>query len=183
MFSCEVCGFFKNTFFYRTSLVTASENWILNEKFHGRSLGLNRPLQDVAQNLDDDFIMITLTSSSWHRGKISLNMLHTGGLCGVLGFTAPLILISKKFQSKYIYTLNSTFYKAVFFECLIDVGAAYKSYKTPRLVIFWLIFWTHSLSCFANGNVLSTPSRFIRQSKMNIQNFCLFVIFLRGHIN
>ena len=114
---------------------------------------------------------------------ISLNMLHTDGLCGVLGFTTPLILISKKFQSKYIYTLNSTFYKAVFFGCLIDVGAAYKSYKTPRLVIFWLIFWTHSLSCFANGNVLSTPSRFIRQSKMNIQNFCLFVIFLRGHIN
>ena len=90
VFSCEVCGFFKNTFFYRTSLVTASENWILNEKFHGRSLGLNRPLQDIAQNLDDDFIMITLTSSSWHRGKISLNMLHTGGLCGVLGFTEPL---------------------------------------------------------------------------------------------
>ena len=38
---------------------------------------------------------------------ISLNMLHTGGLCGVLGFTAPFILISKKFQSKYIYILNS----------------------------------------------------------------------------
>ena len=38
---------------------------------------------------------------------ISLNMLHTGGPCGVLGFTAPLILISKKFQSKYVYTLNS----------------------------------------------------------------------------
>ena len=38
---------------------------------------------------------------------ISLNMLHTDRLCGVLGFTTPLILISKKFQSKYIYTLNS----------------------------------------------------------------------------
>ena len=38
---------------------------------------------------------------------ISLNMVHTGGLCGVLGFTAPLILISKKFQSKHIYILNS----------------------------------------------------------------------------
>ena len=37
---------------------------------------------------------------------ISLNMVHAGGLCGVLGFTAPLILIAKKFQSKYIYTLN-----------------------------------------------------------------------------
>ena len=38
---------------------------------------------------------------------IALNILHTGGLCGVLRFTAPLILISKKFQSKHIYTLNS----------------------------------------------------------------------------
>ena len=34
-------------------------------------------------------------------------MVHTGGLCGVLGFTAPLILIAKKFPSKYIYTLIS----------------------------------------------------------------------------
>ena len=37
---------------------------------------------------------------------ILLKMVHTGVLCGVLGFTAPLILIAKKFQSKYIYTLN-----------------------------------------------------------------------------
>ena len=36
------------------------------------------------------------------------NMIHAGELCGVLGFTAPLILISKKFQSKYIHTLNGT---------------------------------------------------------------------------
>ena len=38
---------------------------------------------------------------------ISLNIVHTGGLCGVLRFTAPLILTSKKLQSKYIYTLTS----------------------------------------------------------------------------
>ena len=38
---------------------------------------------------------------------ISLNMLDTDGLCGVLGLTPTLILISKKFQSNYIYTLNS----------------------------------------------------------------------------
>ena len=38
---------------------------------------------------------------------ISLNMVHTGGLCGVLRFTTPLILISEKLQSKYFYTLNS----------------------------------------------------------------------------
>ena len=44
---------------------------------------------------------------------VSLNMVHAGGLCGVLGFTAPPILISKKFQSKYIYTLNSALYAPV----------------------------------------------------------------------
>ena len=37
---------------------------------------------------------------------ISLNMVHAGGLSGVLGFTASLSLIAKKFQSKYIYTLT-----------------------------------------------------------------------------
>ena len=34
------------------------------------------------------------------------------------------------------------------------------------------------MSRFANRNIPSTPSRFIRQCKMNIQNFCLFVIFV-----
>ena len=34
-------------------------------------------------------------------------MAHRGGLCGVLWYTALLILISKKFQSKCIYTLSS----------------------------------------------------------------------------
>ena len=38
---------------------------------------------------------------------ISLNKVHAGGLSGVFRFTAPLILISKKLQSKYVYTLNS----------------------------------------------------------------------------
>ena len=37
---------------------------------------------------------------------ISLNMLHRDGPCGILGFTTPLISILKRFQSKYIYTLN-----------------------------------------------------------------------------
>ena len=36
------------------------------------------------------------------------NMIYAGRLCGVLGFAAPPILISKKFQSKYIHTLSST---------------------------------------------------------------------------
>ena len=45
--------------------------------------------------------------NSFKNCAISLKMLHADGLCGVLRFTAPLILISKKFQSKYIYTLNS----------------------------------------------------------------------------
>ena len=87
-----------------------------------RSQDLNWSLQDIVQNFDDNMIIMTLTSSLWHwhhyrdTGKnmknfkycvISLNVVHTGGLWGVLGFTAPLILISKKLQGKYIYTLNS----------------------------------------------------------------------------
>ena len=44
---------------------------------------------------------------------ISLNTVHTDGLCGVLGITAPLILISKKFSSKYIDTLNSALYAPI----------------------------------------------------------------------
>ena len=46
-------------------------------------------------------------------GTISLNMSHTGGLYGALEFTAPLILISKNLQSKYIYTLNSALCVAI----------------------------------------------------------------------
>ena len=40
-------------------------------------------------------------------------MLHTGGLCRVLGFTASPILISKKFQGKYIYILKSALCAAI----------------------------------------------------------------------
>ena len=40
-------------------------------------------------------------------------MVHTDGLYGVLGITAPLILISKKFSSKYIDTLNSALYAPI----------------------------------------------------------------------
>ena len=36
------------------------------------------------------------------------------------------------------------------------------------------------MSRFANGNILSTPSLFIRQCDMNIQNFCVFVIFVNA---
>ena len=38
------------------------------------------------------------------------------------------------------------------------------------------------MSRFANGNILSAPSLFIRQCKMNVQNFCLFVIFVSAVI-
>ena len=44
--------------------------------------------------------------NNFKNWAISLNMLDTDALRGVLGFTTPLILI-KNFQSKYIYTLNS----------------------------------------------------------------------------
>ena len=74
--------------------------------------------------------------------------------------------------------------KAVTFECLIDVGVAYKPYKTRWLTIFLLIFWTPFTNVlFCKWNILSTPSRCIRKYKMNIQNFSLFVIFVRCHIN
>ena len=69
----------------------------------GRSQDLNRPIQDIAQNFGNDIIIMTLTSLLRRQVKhekfcaISLNILHTGGLCGVLRFTARLILISKKF--------------------------------------------------------------------------------------
>ena len=59
------------------------------------------------------------------------------------------------------------------------MGVAYKPYKTPQLIFFASYFELHSLmSRFANESILSTPSRFIRQCKMNIQSFCLFVIFV-----
>ena len=35
----------------------------------GRSQDLIRPLQDIAQNFDDDVIIMTLTSLSSHEGK------------------------------------------------------------------------------------------------------------------
>ena len=35
----------------------------------GRSQDLNQPLQDIAQNFDDDAIIMTLMSLSWRRGK------------------------------------------------------------------------------------------------------------------
>ena len=60
----------------------------------GRSQDFNGALQDIAQNFDDDVIIKTLTSLSWNM-FISLNMVHLGWRCGVLGFTAPLILTSK----------------------------------------------------------------------------------------
>ena len=68
-------------------------------------------------------------------------MVHTGGLCGVLGFTAPLILIAKKFPSKYIYIyIDQCFVcpnctssnKTVTFRCMIDMGVVYKPYKRTR---------------------------------------------------
>ena len=38
-------------------------------KDQGRSQGLNRSLQDIAQNFDDDVIIMTLTPSLLHRRK------------------------------------------------------------------------------------------------------------------
>ena len=65
----------------------------------GRSQDLNQPVQNIAQNFHDDVIIIDTDLVIVTPGKkmknfkhcaISLNMLHTGGLCGVLWLTAPL---------------------------------------------------------------------------------------------
>ena len=66
----------------------------------GRSQDLNQPLQNIVRNFHDDVIVMTLTDvaiatpgknmKNFKYCAISLNMLHIGGLCGVLRFTAPL---------------------------------------------------------------------------------------------
>ena len=92
------------------------------KSFQERSQDLNRPFQESSNILmfasslrhwlhhcDADVIIVTPGKGmkNFKYCAISLNMVHAGGLCGVLGFTAPLISISKKFQNKYIYTLDS----------------------------------------------------------------------------
>ena len=73
--------------------------------------------------------------------------------------------------------------KAVTFGCLIDMGVAYKPYKTHGYLFFGSYFECYSpISRFANWNILPIPSRFIELCKMNIQNFCLFLFFVRGVI-
>ena len=64
--------------------------------------------QGPSHNYDADVITVTSGKNmkNFKYCATSLNMPHTCRLWGVLGFTAPLNLISKKFQSKYIYTLN-----------------------------------------------------------------------------
>ena len=90
-----------------------------------------------------DFIIMMLTSLLWHQGKtwkywtILLNTVHTGGLCGVLGFIAPLVLVWKTFQI-YLYIQQcllcpncTSSNKTVTFGYLIDMGIADKPYNTP----------------------------------------------------
>ena len=114
----------------------------LKSQRQGCSQDLNWPLQDNfwrwRHHYDADVIIAIPGGNmkNFQYFSISLNMVHTGGLCEVLGFTAPLILISKKFWSKYIYTLNSPLCasnctssdKTVTFGYLIDM-VAYKPYK------------------------------------------------------
>ena len=63
------------------------------------------------------------------------------------------------------------------------MGVACKPYRTPPPgeLFFGLYFEPPSLmSRFEKGNILSTPSHFIRQCRIIIQNFCPFVIFVRA---
>ena len=59
----------------------------------GRSQDLNQPLQNIVQIFNDDVIIMTLTSLLWHQRKtwkILSIVEYTGGLWGVLRFTAQL---------------------------------------------------------------------------------------------
>ena len=101
---------------------------------------------------------------------ISLNMLHIGGLCGVLGFTA-------KKNPKCPNCLSSN--KTVTFGCLIDMGIAYKPYKTPRLIIFWLIFWNPFTNVsFCKWRHYQHRHVSLDNSEWMFKFFCLFVIFI-----
>ena len=97
-------------------------------------------------------------------------MLHTDGLCGVLGFTAPLILISKKFKSKYIYTLNSALRTPL-------ARAAVK--YTPRLIIFWLIFWTPFIALFCKWKHFINTVTFHQTMQNEYSKFLSFCHFCK----
>ena len=45
-------------------------------------------------------------------------------------------------EQRFACPVSTSSNKEVTFGCLINVGVAYKPYKTPRLIIFWRIFWT-----------------------------------------
>ena len=64
-------------------------------KVQWRNHNLNRLLQDIARNFDDDVIIVTLIASAKNVKNlkyyaISLNSLNTGELCGTLRYTALL---------------------------------------------------------------------------------------------
>ena len=66
-------------------------------------------------------------------------MVQTGGQCGVLGLLHHSFLSPKNSKVNIFIYIEQCFVwpnctssnKTVTFECLIDVGVAYKPYKTP----------------------------------------------------
>ena len=83
LFNLEYCEIFKSTYF-EEHLWTAASEWNGLFLFHDwfplefafrynisqrRSQDLDRPLQDIVQNFDNDVIITTLTSLSWRQGK------------------------------------------------------------------------------------------------------------------
>ena len=150
----------------------------------------------MAQNFDDDVIIMTRrhyrdTKKNMKYFKycaISLNKLIQVNCVEFGVYCTNHFNLQKISKQIYLYieqcfvcTNCTNRNKTVTFGCLIDMGVACKPYKTPQLISFCSYFAHHSLiSLFANGNILSTPSNFIRQCKMNIQNFCLFVIFVNA---
>ena len=123
--------------------------------FQGLSQDLIQPLQDIAQSYDDDVIIMMLTSLSWHQGKtwIILRIALSRQTCYIqMACVEYWSLSHQSFESPKNSKVNIFIHwtalcfassnKVVTFECLIDVGVAYKPYNTPWLIIFWLIFWT-----------------------------------------
>ena len=73
--------------------------------------------------------------------------------------------------------------KAATLGWLIDVRVAYKPYKTPRLIISWLIFWTPFTALFCKWKRFINSVTFHQTMQNEYSRFLSFVIFVRCYIN
>ena len=106
------------------------------------SQDLSRLLQDIAQNFDNDVIVMTLTSLSWQRGK-TWKILSIVLFCCAISYCAmyvqywgllhhynfTLILISKNSEVNVLINWS-----------VLRVSQFYEP-PPPLLINFWLISW------------------------------------------